>query len=168
VFDDDGMGWVGADILQTNIRTGDVVHMFYDFPGDLNPNSGIFAANYVRGIFVDSDTESLTVQLQGHSTFVYPVAPYTMYVDNYKNVQADVQAYLYDSTGELVGRVLSDVNGRVKFSGSFNPGTYIVTTDSIYYPEYSIIDDDTYFALTGAYSEIVIPYKNKQTCIKGS
>ncbi|MDR0648254.1 MAG: hypothetical protein LBF92_02825 [Synergistaceae bacterium] len=155
----DGTGWIGATILETKIKDGDVVHMFYDFPADFSPASGSFAANYVRGVYVDSSASSLTVQLQGHTTFIYPEDPYTMYVDNYKNVQAGVTAYLYDPTGtRLLNSEVSDLNGRVTFSGTFSSGTYIVTTDSVYFPAYdpAEIADDTYFALTGAYSKVSI------------
>jgi hypothetical protein len=154
----DGTGWVGADILQTNIKDGDIVHMFYDFPADFSPASGSFAANYVRGVSLDYGAGSLTIQLQGHTTYIYPEDPFTFYVDNYKNVQAGVQAYLYDSTGmRLIDSAVSDVNGRVTFSGLSSGTMYIVMTDSVYYPGYSIIPDDTYFALTGAYFKVVTP-----------
>jgi hypothetical protein len=34
---------------------------------------------------------------------------------------------------------------------------YAVQTVSTYHPAYSYIPDDTYFALTGAYSKVLIP-----------
>jgi hypothetical protein len=83
-----------------------------------------------------------------------------MYVDNYKNVQAGVQVYLYDPTGTTpLASGVSDVNGRVTFNGSFASGPYIVKTDSVYQPKYDTaeIADDTYIALTGAYSKMLIP-----------
>jgi hypothetical protein len=154
----DGTGYIGANILQTNIKDGDVVHMFYDFPADFGNASGSFAANYVRGVSLDFGGGSLTVQLQGHTTYIYPLSPYTLYVDNYKNVQAGVSADIYDfSTRALIGSTVSDVNGRVTFSGLSSGTMYIVMTDSVYYPGYSIIPDDTYFALTGAYFKVVTP-----------
>jgi hypothetical protein len=152
----DGEGYIGASILQTNISDGDVVHMFYDFPADLGKESGSFSASYARGIYEDSGARSLTVQLQGHTTFISPLPPQIMYVDNYNNLQGGVTAYLYDPTGTLIGTETSNVNGLVTFSGSFRPGTYILTTDSVYHRGYSAIPDDTYFALTGAYSKILI------------
>jgi hypothetical protein len=155
----DGAGWLGASILDTNIKDGDVIHLFYDFPADYNSQSGSFAANYVRGILLESSASSLTVQLQGHTTFIYPVPPYTFYVDNYKNVQAGVTAYLYDASGNRqIASAVSDVNGRVTFSGSFGSGTYVVITKSEYQPGYDPADisDNTYITLTGAYSKIVI------------
>jgi hypothetical protein len=165
---DDGTGWIAANILQTNIKSGDIVHMFYDFPADYSPESGSFAANYVRGVPVEADSTSLTVQLQGHTTFIYPTytdPPY--YVDNYKNVQAGVNAYLYDSTGTtLLGSAESDVNGRVTFRGTFVPrDVYIVKTDSVYFPAYddTLIGDDVFFALTGAYSKVEVPVPPKST-----
>jgi hypothetical protein len=157
----DGTIWTGANILQTNIEDGDIIHMFYDFPADFSPASGSFAANYVRGVSVEATAKSITVQLQGHTTFISPEESRTMYVDNYKNVQAGVQAYLYDSNGAQVGTAVSDLNGRVTFtpSSEFTSGTYILTTGSAYFPAYdpAEIADDTYFALTGAYSKILIP-----------
>jgi hypothetical protein len=157
----DGTGYIGATILETNIEDGDIIHMFYDFPADYSPASGSFATNYIRGIRLASDASSLSVQLQGHTIFIYPT--YTnppMYVDNYKNVQAGVTAHLYDPTGKIQTlTAVSDLNGRVTFSGSFASGTYILTTDRVLQPGYApaSISNDTYITLTGGYSKVLIP-----------
>jgi hypothetical protein len=153
-----GTGWTGDSILQTNIKDGDIVHFFYDMPADFNRTSGILASDYVRGIYVSSTAASLTVQLQGHTAYIHPTL-YNMYVDNYKNVQAGVTAYLYDAAGvTLIDTQESDVNGRVTFSGTFASGDYIVKTDPVYQPAFrTIVPVNTYIALTGAYCKVSIP-----------
>jgi hypothetical protein len=152
-------GWTGDSILQTKVVSGDIVHFFYDFPADFSQASGILASDYVRGIRLSSTASSLTVQLQGHTAYIHPIT-IGMYVDNYKNVQGCVIARLYDSTGTtLIDTQVSDWNGRVTFNGSFGSGAYIVKTEPIYQPAYdpAEIADDTFIALTGAYSRILIP-----------
>jgi hypothetical protein len=156
----DGTGYVGASILETTINSGDIVHFFYDLPADYSPASGNLAANYVRGIRFASTAASLTVQLQGHTTYIYPTSPYDFYVDNYVNLQGGVTARLYDSSGTQVGtQQTSDVNGRVTFSGTFTSGqTYYVKTDSVLHSGGNpSTADGVYFVLTGAYSKIVAP-----------
>ena len=157
-----GTEWTGASILQTYLKNGDTVHFFYDLPADVTRAVGVLAANYVRGIRLASNASSLTVQLQGHTVYIgpQPTDP-PMYADNYKNVQAGVTAYLYDSAGETpLGTQVSDAHGRVVFSGSFTSGeAYIVKTDPVYFPYFSasVLPADTYIALTGAYSRVTIP-----------
>jgi hypothetical protein len=153
-----GTGWTGDSILQTNIVSGDIVHLFYDYPVDYDRDSGSFASDYVRGILLSSSASSMTIQLQGHTVYIHP-ATMGMYVDNYKNIQAGVTAYLYDATGTTqIDKQVSDVNGRVKFNGTFSSGDYIVKTDPVYQPGYNPADinDYTYIALTGAYSRISV------------
>jgi hypothetical protein len=154
-----GTGWTGDSILQTHIVSGDIVHFFYDLPADFNAASGIVASDYVRGIRLSSttsSTSSLTVQLQGHTAYIHPTTM-GMYVDNYKNIQAGVTAYLYDAAGTtLIDTQVSDVNGRVVFSGTFASGTYIVKTEPVYLPVFRN-RSEVLIALTGAYSRISIP-----------
>jgi hypothetical protein len=158
----DGTGWTGASILQTNIGDGDIVHLFYDFYADIDSDSGIFAANYVSGVYVEPEENETnpTVQLHGHTTFIFPSsANPPMYVDNYKDIQGGITAYLYDSTGTtLYDTKTSDLNGRVTFDGRFS-GDYIVKTDPVYRPAYSAVEiaNNTYIALTGAYFKVSFP-----------
>jgi hypothetical protein len=149
-----GSDWFGADILQTNIKDGDVVHFFYDFPSDYDRQSGSFAADNVRAIQVSSTRTSLTVQLQGHDTYIHPTSPYDFEVNNYANLQDNIVASVVDDTGTTITGT-SNVNGQVTFNGSFTSGQiYIVTTESQYYPPYGFIGSDVYFSLTGAYSKV--------------
>ena len=160
VFNDGtGQGWTGDSILQARIVSGDIVHAFYDVPADVSGALGSLAANYVKGARVSATSSTLTVQLHGHTTYIGPqISDPPMYVDNYKNLQAGVTAYLYDAAGTtLINTRVSDVHGQVVFSGSFPSGsTYIVKTDPVYYPAQDLIEDyvDAYIALTGAYSKI--------------
>jgi hypothetical protein len=148
-----GTDWIGASIFETNIKDGDIIHFFYDFPSDFSSTSGSFAANYVRALNFASTSTSLTVQLQGHTTYINP-SSYDMYVDNYVNLQGGITVTVVDSSGATLTGT-SDINGRVTFTGTFTSGSYIVETNSVLYTGGSpTFANNVYFVLTGAYSKI--------------
>jgi hypothetical protein len=152
-----GTGWTGASILQTNIASGDIVHLFYDFPSEVF-DSGILASNYVRGVYVEpvSNETAPTIQLQGHTTYINKQT-LGMYVDNYKNLQGGVSAYLCDLSGAVLEATSSDVYGQVTFTNTYS-GDYIVKTDPVYQTGYDgVISPGVYIGLTGAYSKVDIP-----------
>ncbi len=159
----DGVGYEGTSITQTQISNNDVIHWFYDFPSQLDPDTPSCAADFVRAKKVSSSANQLTIQMQGHITDIAPVSPYIMSIDNYNNLGAGVAVGLY-STSNLntaLATATTNSSGQVTFSGNFNIGdTYIVKSTSTYYycpnPNWSWLVDEAYFRLTGAYSRIVI------------
>jgi hypothetical protein len=171
-----GEGWEGTNILQTPIVSGDVVHLFYDMPSDLykgsgsSEGSGNIAANYVRAVYKNFANNTLTVQLQGHKTYIDPNNNNIMNVYNYFNLGAGVTASLYNENGIPVKDnnnknllSTSNANGEVTFtSNSLTAGgKYIVKTTSTYYhntdPDWDERVGGAFFVLTGAYSKIAIP-----------
>jgi hypothetical protein len=168
-------GWRGTEIHDTPLYDGNVVHFFYDFPSNFfggNPPSGDLAANYVRAVykgFVPSDDKKLTVQLQGHKTYILQNYPdYIMSVYNYEDLGSGVIASLYKKENGVLtlvqGGQPSWADGTVTFSGNValaSGGTYVVKTVPTYYYTTNTTWDDrvntAYFILTGAYSEITIP-----------
>jgi hypothetical protein len=153
---DDGLGYEGMSILQTKVQNGDIVHFFYDFPSDLDGDSGNIAANYVRAFPTAAATSSsLTVQLQGHKTYIDPLNNYMFNIYNYVNLGADVIATVVDDNGRAI-QERSDANGTVTFGGAFTPGnSYTVETAATYYTneDWDFLDY-AYFILTGAYSKV--------------
>lgn len=152
----------GLTIEKPYIQDGDVVHFFYDFPAQFDPLSPDFAATNVRAVCADWDSSSMTVQLQGHKTFIeeHPAPDYAwMYVYDYEDLGGGITAKLYDDTGEnCLTTATSNSSGVVTFTYAIAPDTkYVVKTVSTYQLGYSIISDGTYFDLTGAYSIIWTP-----------
>lgn len=149
-------GYWGTTILDTYIEDGDVIHFFYDFPSDLDDESGSLAAGYVRAVQLPGGT----IQLQSHTTYIEPLYPYSMSVDNYSDLGSGITVGLYDADGDPVASESSDGSGRVDFTG-VDPGTYILKTDSVPYetddPFWGEYVNGVYFTLTGAYDIIVIP-----------
>jgi hypothetical protein len=151
-----GADWNGTDILQTPIYNGYSVHFFYDFPTQYSPATPNFAANYVRAIPDSSTGNTLTVQLQGHDTYIDPQT-YDMSVNNYVNLQSGIVATVVDDN-QTICTGLSDSTGLVQFTGAFTrANTYIVKTVSQYSPGGGPVDPGVYFTYTGAYSKVVAP-----------
>lgn len=160
----DGLGYEGTLANQTPLHDGDVVHFFYDLPAELEPEGESMAANYLRGVYASRTSSSVTIQLQGHKTWIdqSEYGNYIMNIYNYTNAGSGITAKLYNASGALVGTATSNASGRVTFSGTLPAGTYTLQTDSVL--RAFAKDDDwhdfcnnTYFLNTGAYSTIVIP-----------
>jgi hypothetical protein len=157
----DKLGYQGTSILDTNIEDGDIVHFFFDFPAQFSPDDPNFAADYVRGIYAGNTSSSLTVQLQGHKTFIDQSTVPTqliMNVYNYVDLEDGITAYLYNNTGALVASDVSDSNGVVEFTGYFKADqVYIVKTDATYNFNTGWDDmlDGGLFINTGAYSKVI-------------
>ncbi|HML37204.1 MAG TPA: hypothetical protein PKA19_07280 [Bacillota bacterium] len=157
-------GYWGTYISNTYVQDGDVVHLFYDFPSDLDRESGSLAAQYVRGVYECADDTTLIVQLQGHQTYIDPLPDYFMSVYNYTDLGAGIVAKLYPLTGgTAIGTAVSNAQGEVTFTGSFDSNQkYILKTQSVLN---SLEDNDNwgdmladaYFTYTGAYSLITLP-----------
>lgn len=160
---DDELGYEGTSILQTYLKDGDVVHFFYDFPGIFTGSIGDVSANYVRGVYVNDTGSSLTVQLQGHKTFISQ-STWIMSISNYIDLEDGIEAYLYEEDGTTpVGTAkISSSTGQVTFTGTFMPGeTYVLKTEAVLHeitdPSWEDYASNAYFELTGAYSLIEIP-----------
>ncbi|MDR3354940.1 MAG: hypothetical protein LBO21_07865 [Synergistaceae bacterium] len=164
-MEDSPDNWIGANILQTPLYDGDVVHLFYDLPSKLSPEEDDLAATFVRAKFNDykNTTKKLTVQIQGHKTYIDPYNNNQMNVYNYANLGHGVIASLYAADGTTLaqrGQPSSEA-GIVTFTNkNLAPGTYIVKTVPSYYEgEDTTFDtniDNEYFVLTGAYCKITI------------
>jgi hypothetical protein len=152
---DDGQGYEGLSILQTALADGDTVHFFYDFPSTLFGDD--YTANYVRGVFEDLTGNTLTVQLQGHTTNIHGNPP-IMDVNDYADLAVSgISASLYQADGvtPVGGTATSGATGEVTFAGVAS-GTYVLKTVPTYHV-YGGDLDDAFFNLTGAYSEIIVP-----------
>lgn len=161
----DGLGYEGTGVGQTYLNDGDIVHLFYDFPSEFYPGGGSVAADYVRGVYDSLTATGLKVQLQGHDTYIQPVSPYVMSVNNYVDLGAGVAAdlYVYNESEEewqLDKSATSDSDGFVEFDGAFASGqTYLLKTGATYNNNtgWGSMADGAYFILTGAYNKITIP-----------
>lgn len=156
----DSLGYQGTSILDTYLQDGDVIHFFYDFPSDFDPTSGSAAATYVRGIVDSFTSSSLTLQMQGHTTYIQPTGYYIMSVNNYEDLGAGVSVGLYNSSGILLDTEITGSGGTVTFSGTFaEDQEYIVKSVSTeYIPTEDWVDfvEGAYFDLTGAFSKIIL------------
>jgi hypothetical protein len=162
-----GPGWQGADILETPVKHGDIVHFFYEFPSNLYGGSGNIAANYARAVFKRFADDTLTVRLRGHKVYINPAGGQNiMNVYNYFNLTdlpTGITASLYEEDGTpVVTNQTVSADGTAAFeSASIEAGkTYLVTTTPTYYTT----TDDTwqmingaYFSQTSAYDKVTIP-----------
>jgi hypothetical protein len=163
-LEDDPNGYRGPFPYDTPVYDGDIIHFFYDFPSDINPNIGHVEANYVRAKYVsfDSTAGKLKVQLQGHKVYIDPLPPYIMSVFNYVNLGSGTIASLYaaDGTTLLQAGQPSWADGTVTFTNnSLAPGTYIVKTVPAYYyttGAWGNRVNTAYFTQTGSYSKVTI------------
>lgn len=177
----DELGYEGASIAETYVSNGDVIHLFYDYPSDYDDETGNIAANYIRGVYSSRTQNSVTIEMQGHKTYIESrLVPslddpneddlcHIMHVYNYEIAQG-LTVGLYDLSGNPIGQVdVSDANGEVTFSVGENitlpAGTYLVKSASTYYA----FDDesmwaemlvDAYFENTSAYCFVTVPAYN--------
>jgi hypothetical protein len=172
----DEQGYEGTGIIDTPLADGDVVHLFYDFPSNAFGGSGNLAAKYVRAVYDGYDgTNTLTVQLQGHNTYINP-SNYVLEVNNYRGEWAEgVTASIYTEDGILVQdgvqsttqTVTIDNETVVQTVATFQSNlleageTYIVKTNPVYYTtdnsSWWDVFNGAFFVLTGAYDKIEIP-----------
>jgi hypothetical protein len=155
----------GTAINQTYLNDGDVVHFFYDFPGQFASTLPYnMAADYVRGIVeaYDVRTGTLDIQLQTHDTNINVPNDRQFEVNDYDDTPwayGAIKVYLLDTSGAEIAEDLSDASGLVSFSG-VAPGTYIIKTDSllrnITVSPWEDFIDYAYFVYTGAYRKITI------------
>ncbi len=159
----DNLGFEGTLLNQTPIHDGDVIHLFFDMPAELEPGGESLAANYIRGVLSTKTDSAMTIQLQGQKTWIdqSDYSNMLMCVYSYENAGAGITATLYDAAGTQVATATSAADGTVTFTGNFAAGTYVVQTDSSL--RAFAADDDwydycnnTFFINTGAYSKIVV------------
>ena len=154
-----GVSYAGITIKDMYVKTGDVIHLFYDFPSDYNQSTGSVAADYVRGVVNGYNSGILTVQMQGHNTYINPTS-YVMSINEYENLGSGVAVDLCSSTGTVLESGTTDSNGRVTFTGTYSPGQYLIKSASTDYicpdPNYADYLDHYFFDLTGAYSVITL------------
>ena len=160
-------GYEATAAYETPIKTGDVIHFFFDMPTELDDDTGNMAANYIRGVYTSRTANSVTITLQGHKTWIdttdYLDPLYHIY--GYTNLGSGIAATLYDSNGNAVSGVQTETSGTggtVVFSGNIPGGVYFVKTTSSLH-SFPVNDDwyewanNTYFINTSAYSAITIP-----------
>jgi hypothetical protein len=164
---------VGTLINETYLSDGDVVHFFYDYPGDFIYEQSIkdLAAEYVRAVNPVYSNGTLTVQLQIHDTYITQEEEPKddqMQVNNYYDLagfdEEPITGRLLDQDGADTGATMTydAVTGSAVFTGvSITAGeTYIVVTDSVLRhiddPDWADAINDAYFYLTGAYSKVAV------------
>lgn len=154
----DTLGYQGTGIIDTYIDDGDIIHFFFDYPTQFSPSDPNYAANFVRGIYEGHTATNLSVQLQGHKTFIdQSTMDYIMSVYNYVDLGAGVTAYLYSTAGAMLDTAVSDGYGVVEFDGVFDDDeVYIVKTAPTYNfaTGWDEMLDGALFINTGAYSKI--------------
>ena len=177
----DELGYEGVSIADTFVSNGDVIHLYFDYPSDFDDETGNIAANYIRGVYSSRTQNSVTIEMQGHKTYIESrLVPsqndpneddlcHIMHVYNYETAQG-LTVRLYDLSGNPIGQAaVSDANGEVTFSIEGNntlpAGSYLVKSESTYYAfdDESIwaeMLEDAYFENTSAYCFVTVPAYN--------
>jgi hypothetical protein len=157
--------YIGAGILDTYIKDGDIIHFFFDFPSQYDPSGANLAANYVRASDPTISAENnIAVHLEAHDTFIDPALKYQFQVNDYDDtpkpgIVSGITAKLYNINAPTVpiAAGVSNASGDVTFTGSFGSGKYIVKTESVLYTGGPALFTNVLFVYTGAYTVIELP-----------
>ena len=118
----------GTDILNTYVKNGDVVHIFWDCI--ITYYGTEYAADYVR-IVPSVSGSSVTAKVQTHRTVAEESNEMLEYVFDYTNLSGQtVKLFSASNPNVLITSAETNSNGIVTFTG-LAAGNYILRTDSV-------------------------------------